>query len=101
MCDLANARKQLYRSGLLLKQVVYAFREAAFDFPINSVQVRDGKLHLSEPFFDWNTGPLFQFPNELFSDQKDKNAVLTYNACSDAMAYMGEVTKKVLEGWSY
>lgn len=40
------------------------------------------------------------FPTALFPDECDKQAILTYMACGDAIGYMHEVLKSMIKGQS-
>ena len=96
----ANARKQLYRGGKLVQKVFYAYREAAFDLKIKDIKAKGDKLHIYDDKFDWKEDPLFPFPNDLVMNEKDKAAIVMNMACTDAVAYMHELFKKVFAGES-
>ena len=103
ICRGVTARKQLFRGGELLQEVFYTYREAAFDLNITDLKRENGVLSMYlasilyvEPTL--GVGPVFAFPNHLVRDDAEKKALLAYDACVDATAYMYGLTTKVLEG---
>ena len=101
MCKQVRARCRLYRGGELLQEAFYTYREMASDIPIHDVKIAKGKLHIYERVYDAAVkaeGPLYAFPNNLVPDQRNKKALLTFLACTDALKHMFTLTAKVLKG---
>jgi hypothetical protein len=96
ICRVANARKRLYRGALLVQQAFYTFREAAFDVQIPTFWKEGSTIHLYAQ--TTGEGPLYPFSNQLSMNEEDKKAILTWNACGDAAAYMSKLVEKVLDG---
>ena len=99
-CNASKARKQLYRGGHLLQQMFYGFREVGFDLELVDVQVLGERIHTFDAEFDSSSGPLYPFPDALVANGDVKKALLMVGACNDTLAYMFELTKKVLSGES-
>lgn len=77
------------------------FREVMFEMEITDVKVVAGELHFYEPAGSDaadKASPLYRFPRHLLSTDEDREALLTYCACEDALKYMFELTGKVLHG---
>lgn len=107
VCRLANARKQLYRGAALVQEVYYAFRETAFDIDPEDIKVIGGKIHFSlakivniEEMAKAPEWPLFPFPKSALPELKDRQTLLVWNNCDDAMAYMHEFFEKAFKGKS-
>lgn len=97
-CKNAADRELLYRSGAMLRDVFYSFREHAFDMSFTDVEcTTDGKIHLYEGIY----APqqiLVDFPNHLALTDDVTKAVLTYNACGEPLVYLHSLSRKLLEG---
>ena len=96
VCRNGGARKQLYRGASLVQEAFYAFREVAFDRNPSAIIPEGNKLHLYLSPSDHE--PLHAFPGHLVSKDEDKKAILVWNACSVAGAYMFKLLEKVFEG---
>lgn len=99
--ETCYARQQLFRGATLLKSAFLMFREMAFDMEISNVKVVNGELHVYEPPCSEDAAkcsPLYEFPSHLLSSDIEKEILLSYCACDDALKYMFELTGKVLEG---
>lgn len=97
---MKNNRKALYRAGEILQEVFYMWREIAFDIFIKSTwKTADGTLCFHEDHYPPGIS-LFRFPNDKFSNLKDKQKMLSYAACTDAQGHLFQLCQKLLEGLS-
>jgi hypothetical protein len=105
-CAIKNNRKELYRAGELLQSTFYIWREVAFDMKVEQVEKKkrnkSGKnvlvLRQGKYSDDPNEGPLYPLPVLAHLDEKDKQSILSYSACSDAMCYFVNLSQKLLSG---
>lgn len=105
-----NFQRAVYRAGDLVRDIFYAFREATFSLKIKKVETRNEELHvylgdydigLHPPYdFSRSGGPLFRFPVQLVSSLEERARLLTMSSCMEAVAFMGELIKHLLEGRS-
>ena len=100
-----QSRKMLYRAGSFLQEAFYMYREKVFDKEIIRIEEAAGKLRIHEA--PLTEGPkidvdfLHRFPTALFSGpekEQKKKALLTMLACTDAMAWMHDLAKYLLNG---
>lgn len=96
VCKSLSARKRLYRAGDIVQRIFYVYREQAFEKLITKVEKEDDTLYLYEG--QYGEEALVPFPNHLFHCTDDREAALTYYACSDAVAFMLEITRNFLKG---
>lgn len=97
VCKSLSSRKQLYRAGDLIQHTFYAYREQAFEKFITKVEKEGNTLYLYEG--QYGEGQvLAPFPGHLFACEDDKNAALTYLACTDAVSFMLDLVKSSLKG---
>ena len=76
----------------------YAYREKTFDILIERVEKNGTDLVIHEALYDKTIDLYFQFPHHLLPDERDKQAVLTFLTCGDAVGYMHEMLKVMLNG---
>ncbi|CAD6592031.1 MAG: hypothetical protein ASARMPREDX12_005580 [Alectoria sarmentosa] len=76
----------------------YAYREEIFDILIERVEKNGKDLVIHEMLYDKTINTYFPFPHHLLSDERDKQAVLTVLTCADAVGYMHEMLKVMLNG---
>ena len=91
------ARRQLRRASDLLVAIWLASREEAYGLPLSHVQKIDGNLHAYMGTFEYKQ-LLVRFPSDIVIDTLDKQALLSHNACVDALVYTFGLSKKVFEG---
>lgn len=91
-------RKILYRAGEMAQMAFYAYREHTFDLLIERVEKNGKDLLIYEASYGKTQECYFQFPDHLLPDERDKQAVLTYLTCGDAVGYMHELFKTLLDG---
>lgn len=97
--SICSARLQLFRGAALLQRAFYMLREVGFDLEVSSAEKIEDELHFYVPVFNrQDNGPIYAFPDKYMGDQKDKEALLTYSACGDALKYMYPLACKVFEG---
>ncbi|KAK4501681.1 hypothetical protein PRZ48_007490 [Zasmidium cellare] len=94
-----QTQELVYRCGGLLKELLLAFREAAFDIKIKGVEKIGNKLLIYEDWYDLkdpNEGPLYRFPGHMFDDDSDKSKLLVFCACQEAVAFTFELAETLL-----
>jgi hypothetical protein len=96
-CKQLKVRKQLYRAGELVRDAFLAYREQAFDLNVVKVEKKASDLYIHEGEVN---GGLVPFPSKLVPDAEDKKMLLTWNSCSDALAYMHKIINDLIGGTS-
>lgn len=99
VCPNVQAQEMLYRAAGLLQKLFYTFREVGYRRKIVRIGQKDGKVIFHENY-DAPRGTVF-FSTGLISkervlNQKDKEAILSYDGSSVAVACMHEAIKYVL-----
>lgn len=94
-CKAVQERKILYRAGDIAQLLFYMYREIVFDILITKVEKTDRKVLLYEGEYKENC--FVPFPTALFPEEREKQAVLTYLACGDAIGYMHETLGNMLK----
>jgi hypothetical protein len=102
ICTTIQTRKFLWRSGALLQEIFYVYREIVFDKLIVKIEKRkDGKIYLHEGRYQplrSHLDFLESFPARLCESEEDKQTVLAHLACDEASAWMHELIGYFLEG---
>ncbi len=96
VCKALQQRKILYRAGETAQLLFYTYREIVFDKLIVKVERKGNEISLYEG--EYEDDCFIPFPAALFPDEREKQAVLTYLACGDALGYLHEVLKIMLKG---
>lgn len=96
ICKASQERQILYRAGESAQLAFYTYREVVFDKKITRVESDGKNMILHEGYYD--TDLLIPFPTELFPCLADKQAILSFLSCSDAVGYMHEIIKAMLTG---
>lgn len=73
------------------------FRENVFDKHLKRIESNGEDLILHEHLYVTDD-IVFPFPDNMISDARDKEAILSYLACNDAMGYMHKLIGKLLYG---
>lgn len=89
-------RKILYRAGDTVQLLFYMYREIVFDKLIAKVEKKENEILLYEGFYEDDC--IIPFPAAYFPGEREKQAMLTYMACDDAVGYMHEVLKVMVKG---
>lgn len=106
-CKAHQQRKALYRAGEIAQSVFYMYRRLVFDKKLKAVQFNGDDIVIYDDFYeDGNEiGParaldtcLVPFPDHLFRQERDKQAVLVFLTCTDALAYMYPLIALMLKG---
>ncbi len=95
VCKATQERKSLYRTGLIVQDVFYKFRERVFDKLIVKVERKEDVTYLYEGLYK---STLLPFPSELFPNEQERNAALVDLSCDDSVGYMREILETMLEG---
>ncbi|RAL03368.1 zinc finger MYND domain-containing protein [Aspergillus ibericus CBS 121593] len=98
-CINLRRRRKLLRTALILKAALLTYREMVYDIPLTKIERRDGTLYLHQrpraPTTVFQPGP---FPDHLTTHVEHREAALTVNQCTLAMALLGPLTRKLLAG---
>lgn len=100
-CEPLAAEKALYRAGDILQEMFYYYRQHLFDKSIARAEEKNGTIHLHEGTYSQyktDVDYLCTFPSHLFDSKRDREAVLSFQACSDVTAWFDEITRYVLGG---
>jgi hypothetical protein len=98
-CLNLQRRKKLLRAARLLKASLITFREVLYDVGLLKVELRDGALKLHQKPRSLSTlKSRSLFPDHLTSTREHKEAALAHNSCTTAMALLGRLTRKLLQG---
>jgi hypothetical protein len=93
-------RRDFYRAGDLLQDIFYLYREKLFDRLIDRIKLRDGKSYIHEGHYPprlTEHDSLKPFPASICKDPLDKKALLVHISCDDAVAWMADITKQILD----
>ena len=97
MCKASQRRLVLYRAGATAQLAFFAFREVIFDKRFASVDTKGKAMIMREG--SYGKGEiLVLFPHHLVPSQQDKEAILTYLACTDSVAFMYRMLVKMVPG---
>jgi len=98
-CRALGQRKKLLRTANILKAALLTYREVVYDVDLTKIEFQDGVLCLHQ-----NQRPITTrskrglFPVHLTTNIDHKEAALANNQCTTAMALLGRLTRKLLEG---
>lgn len=98
-CRAMGQRKKLLRTANILKAALLAYRETVYDIDLTQIQLEDGVLYLHQnPRSITTRSRCGLFPDHLTTNLRHKEAALANNQCTTAMALLGRLTRKLLEG---
>ena len=94
-----RARESLYRAAATVQEMFYLFREkVVFKYPVHHIEHigRELQIHAAKP---GTPGTLSYKPKDgivplhedIFSDPKDRHAVLSFMACQNPGAYLDDI----------
>ena len=99
-CKALKVRRSLYRAADTVQKAFLIYREKVFEKLFTKVHEKDGILYLTEGQYD-KDDVLIPFPEELVKNRRDREAVLTHLTCMDALGWMHNFIKMMLEGTSH
>ena len=98
-CRAMGQRKKLFRAANILKAALLTYREVLYDIDLTKIQLQDGVLWLHQnqrpPTARSKRG---LFPAHLTTNTDHKEAALANNQCTTAMALLGRLNQKLLNG---
>ena len=117
-CKACRERKVLYRAGATLQLALYLFQEHFWYLPVERKELTDdteyfhqkrdpdGSKTLHVYYFrdvssEKNSLPtrlLRPFPNAVFPDRREKEAILVYSSCSETLWCMHSMITYMIEG---
>jgi hypothetical protein len=98
-CRTLGQRKKLLRTANILKAALLTYREVVYDVDLTKIKLQDRVLCLYQ-----NQRPITArskrglFPGHLTTNIEHRGAALANNQCTTAMALLGRLTRKLLEG---
>ena len=98
-CRALGQRKRLFRTANILKAALLIYREVVYDIDLTNIEFPDGVLYLHQ-----NQRPITTpskrglFPAHFTTHVDYKEAGLANNQCTTAMALLGRLARKLLEG---
>lgn len=105
-CEACKDRQAVHRAGHIAQRLNYTFRRNTWLWAIKRAErIRLGTTGIAWQLFDGehpenDMGYFLPFPNDMFPDLKDQEAILSHGGCRDAIADMGTLVKDLLEGRS-
>jgi hypothetical protein len=98
-CRALQQRKKLLRAANLLKAALLTYKEVVYDVDLKKVELKNGVLCLYQNESRDRPQPWpASFPSHLTPDIEHKEAALAVNQCTTAMALLGCMTRKLLQG---
>ena len=98
-CRALERRKKLLRTANILKAALLTYRELVYDVDLTKIQFQDGVLCLYQNQRSITTrSKRGLFPMHLTTNIDHKEAALANNQCTTAMALLGRLTRKLLQG---
>jgi hypothetical protein len=94
-CATLRKRRKLLHAATILKAALLTYREAFFDIPLTKIELRNGVLYLHRHHEVVSPRP---FPRDLTANVAHKEAALTHNQCTLALALLGPLARKLLAG---
>ncbi|PYH92236.1 hypothetical protein BO71DRAFT_457863 [Aspergillus ellipticus CBS 707.79] len=97
-CKALQDRKSLHRAASLLQQTMFRIRHHASPTKSQSVRINGSQIYFQgDPAVDMPNGlHLAPFLLPLDTDRDVFNAILVFNGCMEAMAYLSSLTKNLL-----
>jgi predicted Rdx family selenoprotein len=98
-CRVMKQRRKLLRAANVLQAALLTYREVLHDIDLTKIEAKDGFLYIYQNQRSI-TARVKQglFPNHLTTNVQHKEAALTINQCTTAMALLGRLTRKLLSG---
>lgn len=98
-CRALGQRRKLLRTANILKAALLTYREVMYDMDLTKIQFQDGVLYLHQNQRSITTrSKRGLFPVHLTTNIDHKEAALANNQCTTAMALLGRLTRKLLQG---
>lgn len=98
-CKDYQERIKIYRAGKVLQRVFWKFREHAFDIPVKKCKKNGIELVLIQGHRD-DERPICPLPKDRNLTAEDRHAIMTYSFCGEALGFMFNVAKELLDGES-
>ena len=97
LCKHVQIVKRLYRAGDILQRIFFIARKHTFEFSIDKVEKKNGKLHIHQ-----STTPISgfftEFPDHLNLAIEDREALMAYNCCGGAIMAIHSIVPMLLNG---
>ncbi len=102
-CKTAKDRQTLYRAADTAQKMLLIFSRETFVWGVERIEKRDGEwlVHQTSPEKFGVKSQLQDFPSKTFSEREEQLAILTYQNCDGALAYLHDFLKILLKGNHY
>lgn len=98
-CRALGQRKKLLRTANILKAALLTYREVLYDMDLTKTELQNGVLCLYQNQRSITArSKRGLFPGHLTTNIEHKEAALANNQCTTAMALLGRLTRRLLEG---
>lgn len=99
-CKVARERRTLYRAADTAQKMLLIFSRATFQWGVERIEKHDGDwlVYQTSP---WNIpvrSQLQEFPLKRFPEKEEQLAMLTYQRCNGALAYLHDFLGILLKG---
>jgi hypothetical protein len=98
-CRALSRRTRLLRAAHVFKAALVTYREVLYDIDLLKIEKQDGVLYLHQRQRSPMTrAKIVRFPAHLATNVGHKEAALLNNQCTLAMALLGRMVQKLLNG---
>jgi hypothetical protein len=98
-CRALSRRIKLLRAGRICKAALLAYREVFFDIDLQKIELLDGVLCLHQRQRSMSaSAKIVRSPEHLTTNVEHREAALLNNQCTLAMALLGRLIRKLLNG---
>jgi hypothetical protein len=98
-CCALSQRIKLLRAGRICKAALLAYRQVFFDIDLQKIELLNGVLCLHQRQRSmFASANIVRFPEHLTTNVEYREAALLNNQCTMAMALLGRLIRKLLNG---
>jgi hypothetical protein len=98
-CRALSRRVKLLRAAHIFKAALLTYREVFYDIDLKKVELRDDALYLHQRLRSVTTRTqIVRFPAHLTTNIEHREAALLNNQCTLAMALLGRLVRRLLDG---
>ena len=97
-CKAAKDRLVLYRAGDFAKDMLLMFNKITYKWNVGSIEKNGNTWYIRSGADRASRSQLVPFPHALVPEQRDEEALLTYQSCNAALAYMHEFIRSLVQG---
>lgn len=100
-CKAAKERRAVYRAGEIARQLHYTFNRNSWMWPIARAEKTDDTWWVNDGEPTTSKSAVIPFPSAMFPDIKDQRAMLSFNSCNGAVAFLHQLLNDMLKGQSF